>query len=116
MNLVTEISGSFCLDARELHHLGPLLGFVGDELAKLCRRHRHRCAAHFAEAPAQSRIGQYGVYGFVEFGNDFWRSALRRHDPIPDADFITPCLSSMHCTSVWWLFPVTVWIAQSGSP
>jgi hypothetical protein len=28
-------SGSFRLDARELDHLGPLLGFVCDELAKI---------------------------------------------------------------------------------
>jgi hypothetical protein len=33
------------LDARELDHLRPLLGFVGDMLAKLGRCHRHRNAA-----------------------------------------------------------------------
>src|SRR5437016_10674266 len=27
-----ETAGSICLDACELHHLGPLLGFLGDEL------------------------------------------------------------------------------------
>jgi hypothetical protein len=32
-----ESGGSICLDANELHHLGPLFGFVGDELAKVGR-------------------------------------------------------------------------------
>jgi hypothetical protein len=30
-------SASVCLDARELDHLGPLLGFVGDQLSELSR-------------------------------------------------------------------------------
>ena len=30
-----ETAGSICLDARELDHLAPLLGFLGDELAEL---------------------------------------------------------------------------------
>ena len=31
----TETAGSICLDACELHHLAPLLGFVGDQLAEV---------------------------------------------------------------------------------
>jgi hypothetical protein len=69
-NLMTEFSGSFRLDACELHHLGPFLSFLNDEITEVSRRHRHRCASHFIEPPDQSRIGQYGVYGLVEFGND----------------------------------------------
>ena len=43
---VTECSsgGSLRLDACELDHLGPLLGFVGDELAEVGRRERKHCA------------------------------------------------------------------------
>jgi len=36
-NVAAETTGSICLDAGELHHLAPLLGFVGDELAELGR-------------------------------------------------------------------------------
>ena len=36
--------GSLRLDACELDHLGPLLGFVGDELAEVDRRERKHCA------------------------------------------------------------------------
>jgi len=30
-----ESAGSICLDACELHHLAPLLGFLGDQLAEV---------------------------------------------------------------------------------
>ena len=31
----TETAGSICLDARELHHLAPLFGFLGNEPPKV---------------------------------------------------------------------------------
>ena len=38
-------AGSICLDASELHHLAPLLGFVGDHLSKVGRSAgKHRAA------------------------------------------------------------------------
>jgi hypothetical protein len=36
-NIQPAMPGSLCLDARELHHLAPLLGFFGDELSKFAR-------------------------------------------------------------------------------
>src|SRR5260370_36968043 len=35
------VAGLLRFDAGELDHLGPLLGFVGDEVAELGGRHRH---------------------------------------------------------------------------
>src|SRR5205809_654122 len=37
-NIRPGLAGSVQLDARELNHLGPLLSFFGDELAKIGRR------------------------------------------------------------------------------
>jgi len=37
----------FRLDARELHHLGPLCGFVGDEFSVIGRRHWYWHATEF---------------------------------------------------------------------
>ena len=40
-----ETAGSICLDACELHHLAPLLGFLGDQPAKVGRgAGKHRAA------------------------------------------------------------------------
>src|SRR5215831_17335074 len=41
--------GSLRLDVGRADHLGPLLGFVGDELAEFGWRHRHRHAAQIGE-------------------------------------------------------------------
>src|SRR5215831_2027161 len=35
MECDAETGGSICLDACELHHLAPLLGFLGDEFAEV---------------------------------------------------------------------------------
>src|SRR5215813_11148219 len=43
------IAGSIRFDARELHHLGPLLGFRGDEAAKVGGRARNHCTAQIGE-------------------------------------------------------------------
>jgi transposase len=52
---------SFRLDIRELDHLGPLLGLVGDELAKIGgRAHKHRNAT-LSETPLWLGIGEKGA-------------------------------------------------------
>src|SRR5262245_62625233 len=43
-------AGLLRLDARELHHLAPFLGFVDDELAELTGTHRQRLAAELGDA------------------------------------------------------------------
>ena len=37
--------GSLSLDACKLDHLDPLLGFVGNELSKVCRGTREHCGS-----------------------------------------------------------------------
>jgi hypothetical protein len=44
-NVQSGLPGSLRLDAGELDHPAPLLGFVGDELSKVGRRAGKRCAA-----------------------------------------------------------------------
>jgi hypothetical protein len=46
------VRGSVRLDVRELDHLGPLLGFVGDELAEVAGRSRKRRAAQVGKPRA----------------------------------------------------------------
>jgi S-(hydroxymethyl)glutathione dehydrogenase / alcohol dehydrogenase len=48
------VAVSLRLDAGELDHLGPLLGFVGDELAEVGRRSRQRRAAE--DGPKASEV------------------------------------------------------------
>jgi hypothetical protein len=52
------IVGSLRLRARELHHLAPLLGFLGDELSEPGRRHRHRHTTQIGNPRLNLRIGQ----------------------------------------------------------
>ena len=44
-----------------VHHLGPFLGVVGDELAELGRRHQHRYAAKVGDAGGELGVHQCGV-------------------------------------------------------
>jgi hypothetical protein len=44
INGPVRIFASFRFDACELHHLAPLLGFVGDEFAEVCGRASERIA------------------------------------------------------------------------
>src|SRR5580658_3030591 len=86
---VTEYSDgsgpSVRLDACELDHLRPLLGFVGDELAKVGGCHRHRHVAESGEFGVESRIGDSGVNLFVEYIHDRNGRVPRRRDAIPAA-------------------------------
>ena len=53
-----ETAGSICLDACELHHLAPLLRFVGDELAEVGGREREHVTAQVNESRLELRIGK----------------------------------------------------------
>ena len=66
----------------ELDHLAPLLGFVGNELAELGRRHRLRDTAGFGEPSHQLRILQRFADRLVKGVDDFGRRALRRGDAV----------------------------------
>src|SRR5262249_20816181 len=52
---------SLRLDAREPHHLGPLLGFRGDEVAKVGGRARNHCTAEIGNPRLDFGISKAGV-------------------------------------------------------
>src|SRR5262249_16122186 len=55
------ISRSTRLDASELDHPGPLLGFFGDELAKVGGRAGKGCGTEFGEPGPDPWIGETGI-------------------------------------------------------
>src|SRR5262249_31717549 len=54
------------LDTGELHHLGPLFGFLCDQLAELRRRSRQRHAAEVGETGLHLGVGESRIDLFVE--------------------------------------------------
>src|SRR5262245_21040172 len=50
--------GSVRFGAGEFHHLGPLLGFIGNELSELSRRHWHRLAPKRGKPRLELGIGE----------------------------------------------------------
>src|SRR5262245_59576156 len=82
---------SVCLDAGQLDHLAPLLGFFGDELAEVGGRARNHCTAQIGEPCLKLGIGKASVDLRVELVDDFLWSVLRRAETPPCA-----CLVSLH--------------------
>jgi hypothetical protein len=56
-----ESAGSICLDACELHHLAPLLGFLDDQLAEVSGRTSKHRAAEVSEPRFHVGIGEASV-------------------------------------------------------
>src|SRR5262245_36701623 len=81
-NIRTLKRFSLRLDASELDHLAPLLGFIGDELAELGRRSRQRRAAEVSETGAHLGIGERRVDLLVELIDDLGRRVSGCTDPI----------------------------------
>src|SRR5262249_57565183 len=81
--------GSLRLKPRELHHLAPLLGFLGDEPTQRGRRAGKRLAAYFGKLCAHRGIAQRGVDLPVEFIDDLDRRGFRSGDAVPLARFVT---------------------------
>jgi len=79
-----EIAGSLRLDVRELDHLAPLLGFVGDELAEVSGRADKRSASEVGEPGLDFGIGDASVNCLVELVNNL-RCVLGRADAEPPA-------------------------------
>src|SRR5437763_491458 len=50
--------GSVRFGAGKFHHLGPFLGFIGNELSELSRRHWHRLAAKRGKPRLELGIGE----------------------------------------------------------
>ena len=61
---------SLRLDAHELDHLGPLLGFFGDELSELGGCHRQRHTADFGQSHYHFGITQHGIHFAIELLDD----------------------------------------------
>src|SRR5215470_11967845 len=67
--------GSLCLDARELHHLAPLLGFLGNEPPKVGgRAWKH---TKVGKPRLDLGIGKRGIHLLVEGVDDFGGRILR---------------------------------------
>jgi len=75
-------AASVCLDVGSPDHLGPLLGFGGDELTEVRGRHRHRLVAEVGKPSLDALIGEGGVDLVVEPLDDVsrrvpWRAESR---------------------------------------
>ena len=76
------IAGSLRLDAGELHHLAPLLGFLGDELAEVGGR-AWKCGGIQPGKPhLHLRIGEDGIDPLVEFLDRFYGRVARCADAV----------------------------------
>ena len=83
------IAGSFRLDARELYHFGPLLGFGSNVLAKIRGWATERCGTEVGKPRLHPGIGQGLVDCPVEGFDNLCRRALRRAEAAPEARLIT---------------------------
>src|SRR5215510_12134992 len=92
MGCVTEYwARSLRLDAGELDHLAPLLGFVGDQLSELSRRSRQRHAAEVSETGVHLRVVESRVDLLVECVDDLGGRVPGCADPVPKT-----CLVARH--------------------
>src|SRR5262245_15258045 len=76
-------AASLRLDAGEFDHLGPLFGFVGNQLAEVSRRSRQRHAAEVSETGLHLRVVESRVDLLVELLDDLGRRVPRNADAIP---------------------------------
>jgi hypothetical protein len=74
------LSGSLRFDARDLDHLGPFRGFVGDELSEIGGRAHERRAAKLGEPRLDLGIGEASVDFMVQPADDLGRRVLGRTD------------------------------------
>src|SRR5262249_34204539 len=71
------------LDTGELHHLGPLFGFLCDQLAELRRRSRQRHAAEVGETGLHLGVGESRIDLFVELVDDLCGRVLGNAKAVP---------------------------------
>src|SRR5215813_12378911 len=88
-NIRPRSRGSLRLDAGELDHLGPLLGFGSDVLAEISGWATERCGAEVGKPRLHPGIGQGRVDCPVEGFDNLCRRALRRTEAAPEARLIT---------------------------
>src|SRR5262249_18151287 len=80
--------GSLWLDARELHHLAPLLGFVGDEFAEVGGRACKHSAPEVDKPCPNLGVGEAGVDLLIELVDDLDRRPGGCSDPEPSARLV----------------------------
>src|SRR5262249_5527252 len=76
-------AGSLWLDTRELDHLGPLLGFVSDELSEFGRRYRHRHAPKVGKPRLKLGVAEDGIDLSVELLDDLSGRVFRHANAVP---------------------------------
>src|SRR5215510_4041101 len=76
------------LDPRELHHLGPFLGFVGDEFPESSGGHKCRLEAHVEEEHLHLRISNDCVDLVVEPVNNVGGRIFRGANTLPTARLV----------------------------
>src|SRR5262249_47464809 len=84
----TETAGSICLYACELHHLGPLLGFAGDEPAEVGGRARNHDCTEVGEPCLYFGIRESRIDLLVELVDDLGGCVLGNADAIPEARLV----------------------------
>src|SRR5262249_40399492 len=82
------VRGSVRPDARELHHLGPFLNVLGDELAELDGRTCKRRVAKVCNPRFHRGIGENSIDLLVEFLDYIGGRILWRADTQPRARII----------------------------
>src|SRR5262245_11364979 len=83
MEYLAGARGSLRLDAGELDHLGPLLGFFGYEPAEVCGRSGKNHATHVGELRLEVGISASVVGLRVEHVDDLGRRASGHADAEP---------------------------------
>src|SRR5262245_24776962 len=81
-------AASLRLDAAEFDDLGPLFGFVGDQLGEVSGRARKRRAAELSETGLDRGIGKAGIGFLVELVDDLNRRGLRCAEAEPETRFV----------------------------
>src|SRR5262245_2356099 len=79
---------SLRLDTRKPHHLGPLLGFIGDQLRKIDRRAGDHGATELLQPQLDLRLGDRRIDLAVELADDFLRRGLGSADAVPRARLV----------------------------
>src|SRR5260370_42680532 len=74
---------SLRLNVSELYYICPFVGFVDDELLKVCGRARENCTSEIDKTPFHRRISKSSVDCFVEPPNRLVGCDSGRDDPIP---------------------------------
>src|SRR5262245_7161489 len=87
-NISPGSRGSLRLDAGRANDLGPLVSFMGDQLAEFGGRKHKRRASQFGESRLDLGIGEASVDLLVENADDLGRRVLRCPNTNESARFI----------------------------